>query len=182
IFTVAVVVLSTIYPALVATKAAVPSGKRKWSLPQHDGNTMEVLFPFIYHPKLAVGIVTYIREYFAAFTEASFGDLIAKELERSQTTDSEGRPVYLVKYHLTLAPFDLGVTQELDFTLAYNDAVQAYQLTMLTTRVSGQDTNWVTTNKPFLERMRKYLMRWRNLNTAQHMLYVKQAGQFFGEG
>ncbi|NLB56171.1 MAG: FtsX-like permease family protein, partial [Lentisphaerae bacterium] len=59
IFTVAVVVLSTIYPALVATEAAVPSGKRKWWLTQHDRNRMEVLFPFIYHPKLAIGIVTF---------------------------------------------------------------------------------------------------------------------------
>jgi hypothetical protein len=44
-------------------------------------------------------------------------------------------------------------------------------------RISGQDTNWVTTNRPFLERMRKYLMRWRNLDMAQQHVYVQQANQ-----
>lgn len=181
IFTVAVVVLSTIYPAVVATKAAVPSGKRKWALPPHDGNRMAVVFPFIYHPKLAIGLMAYLHEYFQAFTEASFGDLIAEELDHSCGVDAKGRKTYNIQYHLTLVPFDLGVTQNADFTLSYNDLVQAYQLEMVLTRVSGQDSNWVTTNKPFLERMRKYLMRWRNLDVSKHMLYVKQAEEFFGE-
>ena len=59
-FTVAVVLLSTIYPSIVATRAAVPSGKRKWSLPENDGKVMNVVFPFIYQHNLIFGIIGYL--------------------------------------------------------------------------------------------------------------------------
>lgn len=49
----------------------------------------------------------------------------------------------------------------------------SYQIVMVSTRLSGQDTNWVTTNKPFLERLRTYLMHWRNLGLAQQNFYAR---------
>ena len=38
----------------------------------------------------------------------------------------------------------------------------------------------MTVNKPFLEKLRKYLMHWRNLDQAQHAMYVQLAAQEFG--
>lgn len=179
LFTIVVVLLSTLYPAMVATKAAVPSGKRKWSLPPHDGHTMQVVFPFIYNPSIAPGVLAYLDAYFSRFTEATIGDLIAELVRRDQGQDAQGRPTFDTEYQLALAPYDLGVTQRTLFHLAFDNRIEAYRLTMSIIRVSGQDTNWVTTNKPFLERLRKYLMHWRNLDASEHSVHVDTARQLF---
>jgi ABC-type antimicrobial peptide transport system permease subunit len=174
VFTIAIVLLSTIYPAMAAVRTAVPSGKRTWSMPAHEGNNMEIVFPFIYQAKIASGVLAYLREYFANFTEVSIGDLIANQLAHKTIKDDKGRDCFDLEYHIALAPYDLGVTENLRFHLYYDDYVQAYRLVLKIERVSGQDVNWITTNRPFLERMRKYLMRWRNLDLGQQTLYVKQ--------
>ncbi|MBR4674568.1 MAG: ABC transporter permease [Victivallales bacterium] len=179
-FTVAVVLLSTIYPSIVATRAAVPSGKRKWSLPENDGKVMNVVFPFIYQHNLIFGIIGYLDDYFARFTEASFGDLIAQCQETNISKDSMQRDALSITYQVALAPFDLGVTQELKFSVAYDDKVQAYRLIMLNTRISGQDSNWCATNMPFLEKLRTYLMHWRNLSPAEHEDYARKGNALLG--
>lgn len=180
IFTIAIVLLSTLYPALVATKVAVPSGKRRWSMPTPDGHEMALTFPFIYHSNLAIGIMGYIHEYFSKFTEVSIGDLVANIEAKKHSKDAEGRDQYTLEYHTALVPYDLGVTQRIVFSLTYDDVVQNYRLYLRIIRISGQDTNWVTTNRPFLERLRKYLMQWRNLDITQQGLFVQQAKQYFG--
>jgi hypothetical protein len=181
LFTVAIVMLSTLYPSMVATKAAVPSGKRKWSLPDHDGNHMHVVFPFIYQPDLVLGITGYLGDYFARFTEASFGDLIADLRGIRTGKDDQGRPVYGVQYDIALAPFDLGVTQRVDFVAQYEDRVQAYRVVMDVRRSSGQDTNWTATNRPFLEGLRTYLLHWRNLTAAEHEEFVRKGREQFAD-
>jgi hypothetical protein len=181
LFTVAIVMLSTLYPSMVATKAAVPSGKRKWSLPAHDGNRMQVVFPFIYQPDLVLGITGYLGDYFARFTEASFGDLIADRRGIRAGKDDHGRPVYGIQYDIALAPFDLGVTQRVDFVAQYEDRVQAYRVVMDVQRTSGQDTNWAATNRPFLEGLRTYLLHWRNLTAAEHEEFVRKGREQFAD-
>lgn len=180
VFTLAVVLLSTLYPAVVATRAAVPSGKRKWSMPPHDGERMELVFPFIYpSAEVALGVLHYLDEFFAQFTEASTGDLIARRAGCATDRDATGRPVHRLSYELALAPFDLGVTQASVFEAAYAAHVGAYRVTMRTTRRSGQDANWVTTNKPYLEQLRKLLLNWRNLKPAEHGEHAGRGAALF---
>jgi len=179
LFTIGLVLLSTIYPGIVATRAAVPSGKRKWAMPEHDGRVMTVVFPFIYQPHLAPGVMYYLYEYFTGFSEQSLGDLIVTYLDKNMGRDEEQRPTYMMRYSVALAPFDLGVTQEVRFDTHYDEIVKSYRLHMTVTRVSGQDTDWATTNKPFLERMRKFLIRWRNIDPTQTKYYVQCGRRLF---
>jgi hypothetical protein len=179
LFTISIVLLSTLYPASVATKAAVPSGKRKWSMPPNNGTTMQVVFPFIYQPALLPGIMRYLEEYFGQYTEASTGELIADIEKKSVGTDPQGRPVYTLDYLVALAPFDLGVTQKMSFQASYDEVVQSFRITMTTVRVSGQDSNWISTNKPALEKLRKHMLQWRNLDAGQHELFVRKGRESF---
>ncbi|MFH1731927.1 MAG: ABC transporter permease, partial [Planctomycetota bacterium] len=179
LFTIGLVLLSTIYPGFVATRTAVPSGKRKWSLPDHDGQRMHVAFPFIYQPDLAVGAMYYLYDYFLTFTEQSIGDQIVSLEETAAGTDDQGRTTYRLRYSVALAPFDLGVTQSVSFTTHFDEVVDSYRVHMTINRVSGQDTNWVTTNRPFLEKLRKLLIGWRNIDPTQHNWYVEQGKKLF---
>ncbi len=180
LFSVAIVLVSTVYPAVTATRAAVPSGKRKWSLPEHDGQQMQVVFPFIYQANLVVGVMNYIEEYLSRFSEASVGGVIAELQRRSKTKDELDRDIYTLEYNMALAPFDQGVTQNVCFRSAYDEQVQNYRMVLTIDRISGQDANWVTTNKPFLDKLRKFLMQWRNLGSAQHGMYALHGKEIFG--
>jgi hypothetical protein len=59
------------------------------------------------------------------------------------------------------------------FEAAYDDRVGAYRVMLRITRASGQDSNWVTTNKPFMERLRTLLLQWRSMKPAQFAMYVE---------
>jgi hypothetical protein len=173
-----VVLVSTLYPAVVATRAAVPSGKRTWSLPANDGNQMQLLLPFIYQPNLVSGIVEYLDDYFQRFSEASTGEMIAtREVKRRDDVDGTQR--YELKYTLALSPYDLGVTQTVCFDAHMNTEINSYQIEMTIQRVSGQDSNWVTTNRPFLEKLRKHMMHWRNMSRDNQRIYVARADAEF---
>ncbi len=176
LFTIGLVLLSTIYPGIVATRTAVPSGKRKWSMPVPRGSRMEVDFPFIYQPHLVIGVMYYLYEYFSAFTEES------TLKETGSSADSAGRATYHLTYEVALAPFDLGVAQTVSFVSHFDGVVDSYRVHLSITRISGQDANWVSANKPFLERFRKLLIRWRNFDRAQHNWYFEQGQQLFKTG
>lgn len=179
LFTVSVVLLSTVYPAVMATRAAVPSGRRRWSLPPHDGLRMQVVFPFIYQSQIAPGIMQYLEDFFAQFTEASTAEWLATPMGRTRSVDAQGRPVYGLHYQVALPPYDLGVTQEVHFQAAYDPLLEAYRIHLAITRLSGQDTNWVTTNRPFLERLRIHLLQWRNLTAADHLAFARRGTETF---
>ena len=178
-FAILVVMASTIYPTWVASAAAVPSGKRKWSLPDHDGNQMHLVFPFIYSRSVVAGIMGYLTEYFGRFTEASIGNLVVSNEAHAVGEDEAGRTTYSVAYDMALAPFDLGVTQHIEFVARFDEVVESYRVHMTITRLSGQDSNWSTTNIPFMEKLRKYMMHWRNLEATKHHEYVTEAQAYF---
>jgi len=182
LFTMALVILSTLYPGYVATRTAVPSGKRKWTMPPHDGQVMNVVFPFIYRSNLAYGVMFYLQQFFAPMSDQSLNDMVAT-LERVQESkDTEGRAVLSLHFLLALSPYALGVTQRVTFVTRYDEIVQSFRLHMEVERVTGRDTNWVMINKPFLERMRKYLIRWRNIDPTRQAWFVKHAEAMFRDG
>ncbi len=182
LFTLAVVMLSTLYPAYVATRAAVPSGKRKWSMPRHDGRRMEVPFPFIYMPEALPGVMRYIEVYFNRYTEVSIGDMLARLDQKGAATDPDGRQTYRLQFHVALAPYDLGVTQSVTFTAGYDATVGLFRVWLIIERESGQDSNWVSTNRPFLDALRQHLMRWRTLDPAVHERFIKEGRLSFDQG
>lgn len=179
LFTVSIVLLSTLYPAHAATKEAVPSGKRKWSMPAGDGQRMRVAFPFIYSDHLLPGIMAYLAAYFSRFSEASMGEIVARQLERTSDNTEDGHARYRLRYHIALPPYDLGVTQYATFTGTYDETVRSHRVFMDLERISGQDSNWRATNQPFLENLRQYMMHWRNLDAEQHEMFVRQDMQSY---
>jgi hypothetical protein len=181
LFTMALVILSTLYPGYVATRTAVPSGQRKWTMPSHDGQQMHIVFPFIYRPRMAYGVMYYLRQFFDTMSELSLGDIVATRKALHATQDADGRPVLSMQYHMAMAPYDLGVTQEVSFVARYDDVVKSFRLHMDVVRLSGHDTNWVTTNRPYLERMRKFLIRWRNIDPTRQDWFVKHAVDMFAQ-
>ena len=74
------------------------------------------------------------------------------------------------------------MTQRVSFNAHFNTEINSYQIEMTVKRLSGQDANWVTTNRPFLEKLRKHMMHWRNMSRDNQKIYVKRAEAEFSGG
>lgn len=180
--TIATVLLSTVYPAMMAARAAVPSGQRRWSLPQPVGDQIHIHFPFSYDSERVLGVCAYLRDYMRQNSEASTGKFLAKLGPLGHVPivgGAKDERAYAMLFDIAPAPFDLGVNQTMEVYAYYDKRVKAHMLSVHLTRVSGETSNWVTVNQPFLESLRKRLLGWRSQKAATHEVYFREGEQLF---
>ncbi|MHC4873050.1 MAG: ABC transporter permease [Planctomycetota bacterium] len=179
LFTILIVVLSTLYPAMTAMRtASSSSGRRKPE--KKDENSLEVVFPYSFTREMAVAVNSYIQEYFNLHMDSSVGSFVAAPLDCSRSSEVEdNKLVMTLKYNVALSPYDLGVTQNVIVSTIYNEAVGAFMVRAETERLSGMDTNWVATNQPFLNGIRKYLLHWRVLEEEGQQAHMENGFRMF---
>ena len=195
--TMGTVLLSTLYPAMMAARAAVPSGQRRWSAPQPDGDEVQVDFPFSYDAARVLGICAYLREFMRQNSEASTGKFLAGlgpvgwipapgtsgEAQAAEPDAPTGGArhdrVYVMIFDIAPAPFDLGVNQKMEVYAYYSPHVRAHLLSVHLRRLSGERTNWVTVNQPFLESLRKRLLSWRSQRPETQQLHYEAGEKLF---
>lgn len=187
--TIATVMLSTIYPAMMAARAAVPSGQRRWALPQPEGNQIYIQFPFSYDATRVKGVCAYLHEFMNQNSEASTGKFLAK-LGPVGTVPGDPKAAandhvvaeatnYAMIFEIAAAPFDLGVNQTMEVYAYYDPHVKAHMLAVYLTRLSGEMSNWKTVNQPFLETLRKRLLGWRSQKPETHQAYYRKGELLF---
>ena len=69
----AVVLLSTLYPAHKASQMAVPDVTRKWQLPPSEGDNWDFEFPFTVSGHEVLGLSVFLAGYFDSYSEESIG-------------------------------------------------------------------------------------------------------------
>ncbi len=178
------VLLSTIYPAAMAARAAVPSGQRKWSLPQPEGDEIRLTFPFLYNDQHVLGVCAYLRSFMQQNTEASTGKFLAQPgAVGTVPSQAEGHhdKALAMLFDVAPAPYDLGVNQRMEVYAFYDTRVGAYMLGLHLTRLSGQKNNWVTVNQPFLESLRKRLLGWRSQRDEVQQTFCDQGQELFSD-
>ncbi len=179
IIVIAVVLLSTIYPARKASQMAVPDVTRKWVLPKPKGDDWEFDFPFTVSEIEVLGLCTFLREYFSSYGEESIGTFYTKGVELSTLDTAKGK-AYLVEATIWLAPFDLGVSQELKFSTTPMGKFNFYTIQLSLKRLSGETTAWVRLNRRFLDTIRKQFLVWRTVSPKIKSEYKKQGEKIIG--
>jgi len=178
---IATVVVSTLYPAYMATQAAVPSGQRRWKLPAPTGDCIELDFPFSYSEQQLPGVLAYLHAYMDLNSEASSGQFLAQDARFGFVTDGEGRKVMVMLYNVTPVPFDLGVNQSMEVYGHFQPTVRACVLACRLTRVKGDKPSWLTVNQPFLEGLRTRLLAWRSQSEANQQQFCEQGNAMFAD-
>lgn len=174
-----IVLLSSIYPAVVAMRTAVASSGRR-AVTQQDADHLEVRFPFSFTRAMAVAANNYLKDYFDRHSDSSIGDFVATENETRVESDDGGALIMHLDYEVALSPYDLGVTQRVRMQTRFNEQVGAFMVTAEVERISGQESNWIATNKPFLNGIRKYLMQWRMLPAEGREAHLEEGMKRFG--
>ena len=176
-FTILIVIIASLYPTYIAFKTASQSTKKRKLVIEDDGNTIRVTYPFSYTPNMAIAIHAYLREYLDLHVDASIGGFVAKAINDVKVTDQNQNQVIEYSYSINLAPFDLGVHQNVAFKTVFNETVGAHMIEIICMRKAGQDVNWLATNRVFTNRLRKILLKWRALDANKQDEYFLSGKQ-----
>ncbi len=173
------VIVSTLYPAYVATRASVPSGQRRWKLPAPEGDELRLDFPFSFSEEQLPGVCAFLHAFMDLNSEASSGQFLAQDARFGFVRDREGRNVRTMLYSITPVPFDLGVNQRLEIYGHYVQRVRAHVLCVHVTRVKGDRSSWLVVNQPFMESLRARLLSWRSQSLANQEQFRIQGEAMF---
>lgn len=164
----AMVMLSTIYPALMASRSANPGVNRSWKMPKPIGDVLSFTFPFTVPEKSFAGILGYIREHFDNHGDASLDVFSARKIEVARVAGDTKR--LGISADISLAPFDLGVLQRLSMHTRPSDIPGIDEVVVELTRLNGAPGTWLKVNRVFIEDLRNQFLIWRSLppETVEH--------------
>ena len=129
----ATVLLSALYPAMVASRSARPGEDTDFKVPEPDGDVISIPFPFTVAKRDILGLLAFLKTYFDANTEASVGCFTAADSAMTSEDD-----VHRVTAKTWLAPFDLGISQSFVMTAAQTDVKAIFSIHIRLELLSGQ--------------------------------------------
>jgi len=168
---VGVVLLSTIYPARKASEVATPAIERSWKVPDPVGDVWKIGLPFAVTGEQAKGVSSFITEWFQAYEEYSVGDFVTQDVATMGFAGEHGEG-HRVRCRAWLAPFDLGVSQEVILETVPTSMEDVYEVKLTINRESGDISNWKRVNRRFLNTLRKQFLIWRTLRAEERERYL----------
>ncbi len=168
------VMLSTLYPARKAAQMSVPDVTRKWVLPEPKGDNWAFEFPFTVSEFEVLGLVTFLTEYYNSYQDVSLGNFYTGGAKLSFDKTPSGKNKYLIDTTIWLAPFDLGVSQNLNVVMEPMGQYEFYTINLCMKRTSGESTDWKRLNRRFLDGIRKQFLIWRTISGGVKKDYEKQ--------
>lgn len=176
----AVVMLSTIYPARKASQMAVPDVTRKWKLPPPDGDEWKFEFPFTVSGHEVLGLNVFLIGYFDSYSEESIGTFYTDGAKLSCETTPAGE-AYAIDMNIWLAPFDLGVSQHVTLQAIPDAEHNIYSVALKLQRLSGEDASWRRVNQRFMNVIRKQFLIWRTVDADAKDVYRQQGSEMLEE-
>ncbi len=167
----AVVLLSTVYPAKKASSVATPGVERRWKVTDPDGDTWIIPLPFSVTGDQAMGLNAFLSEWFAAYEEYSIGDFVTEGTTFSRHTHEYGEG-FEIELMAWLAPFDLGVSQRVFVRTRPTDMKDVFEIDLRLDRESGDVSSWKRVNRRFINTLRKQFLIWRTISPEDRERYA----------
>jgi len=162
------VLLSTIYPAIKASRSANPGVQRNWKIPRPAGDLHRIIFPFTVSAYDMKGVVSFLKEHFDSHNDISLGKFSAADatIVKDPATGMLG-----LDARIWLAPFDLGISQQFRLTSKPSEIPGIHEITIEFERLSGRPANWERFNKVFINELRRQFLIWRALTHDAMEMY-----------
>jgi len=171
----AAILAVTIYPVYRASKIVTPSLERRWRAPPPKGDLWEVPLPFtVTEDEEAEGVTAYIYELLMGHTledSEVFRTRMPVKLIESKTDKTYVRALEFVS---DLAPYDLGITQNTRFIDLKELDTGRHSFIVRMERTAGPRGSWITFGREFIDLMRKQVLLWRSMKTAERIEYQKR--------
>jgi len=178
----AVVLLSTLYPARLAARSAVPDTVRRWQPPPPEGDDWSFDFPFMVGETEVEGIAGFLAGFFNAYGEESIGVLYADKVRIVEESNQRGERELALQLLLWLAPFDMGVSQFVQVEFTPSSTRGAYGVDVYIRRLSGQDTYWQRVNSGFFNALRKEFLLWHTMADDDKVYHRDMAREMLAAG
>jgi hypothetical protein len=166
-----VTILSGVVPAIVAGRIATPNADMKWRLPVPRCGVIEDMLPFTATPTASDGVMAYIYEYMDAHRDGAIGHFTCDELGFHEIREG-GKVTPVISAVVWLAPYDLGVRQQLLLTIRRTEG-DVCEIAMELRRLAGQEKAWMKLNRQFVGDLRRQFLGWRNLGTERVLKYIE---------
>jgi len=180
-FVMTVVFLSTIYPARRAGQLSVPDVERVWKFPEPQGDLLVFDFPFTVSGEHALGINMHLVRHFVEHADQSVGEFYTADTRFGARGAKEGEGSYVLTSRVWVAPFDFGISQEIELeTFPAEGEVNVHETRMTLRRLSGAMDAWVKMNHRFMKGIRKQFLLWRLFTEEERSFYVSEARRHLG--
>ncbi|NMA46180.1 MAG: FtsX-like permease family protein [Lentisphaerae bacterium] len=163
----ATVLISSVYPAIRASKSANPGLMRIWRPPEPEGDVMDLVFPFTVSQYDITGVVSFLQEHFGNHTDTGLGRFMTSNVQLVREANGE----LGLDANLALAPFDLGVSQSFSLRSTPSEIAGIDEVRVVLKRISGQPKDWQRLNKVFLDDLRQQFLIWRSIPRQTMELY-----------
>lgn len=171
----ATVLISTIYPAIKASRSANPGAQRHWRMPEPEGNRLSLDFPFTVSEYDVIGLVSFLEEHLLSHHDKSVGLFAADRVEVRR--DAEGR--FDIRAMVWLQPFDQGVSQTFALRTDPSDIPGIERVHVEMVRLSGSPAIWRRSSRVFIHDLRSQFILWRTIPDEAADHYYKLTTERF---
>ena len=161
----ATVLVSTIYPAIKASRSANPGAQRSWKMPEPEGDTFNIAFPFTVSDYDAIGLVSFLEEHLQSHHDKSVGLFAADQVEVLHAAER-----FVIRAMVWLQPFDQGVSQQFTLRTEPGSIPGIDRVRVEMTRISGSPSIWRRSARVFIHDLRSQFILWRTIpdEAAEH--------------
>lgn len=167
-------IISSLYPAYKASKLVTPSLERAWRIPTRPkGDEWIIPLPFIIRMEELGGIIEYMKEYFQAHSTERAGIFWVRDLQYQEGTKEEIL-VKILSMIARLAPYEAGLEQETKLVFFTDKERKQANIELHLRRVSGVYHVWKSSNRSYIDNIRKQLLLWSSLRESDKKKYLRQ--------
>lgn len=187
----ATVLVASIYPAMIATRMAMPDVEKGWKLPDPVGDVISLDLPFLFKIEEHHAVMKFIEDFMMEHREAGTGVFVIEDIELTPADEAEldfesdrrfvpaGR-CFLLQSSVWLAPFDFGIQQrvriyccpaELEKEFKKDDEKEYVKIHLQIQRLTGEVASWHRANRYFVREVRKAILKWYSLTEEERAFY-----------
>lgn len=174
---IAITLLSSIYPAILAAKVVTPSLERKWAIKTKPvGSEWDIPLPFVAaSDKDAMATLLFLKEYVDRHLSPTSPEFSTEKTSQiSKTKIKEYFNAFILSFDARLIPYELGIRQSVIIQLMEMSR-ERWSLTIHLTRITGDIKEWERRNRDFVDYLRKRLLVWRSLSPDEKSQYLQEA-------
>lgn len=176
-----VVLLSTLYPARIASSSSAPTIERKWKRPTFSSDEAEVVMPFVLSRDESLALCVFLKEFLEKHEIVDVGDFVTRNIELNKEAVEHGS-MFIVKCEAHLAPYDLGVNQAAEIRLVPEIGGGKYQVVLYLRRLTGDVPSWQRNSYPFIGDIRRQFLLWRAVPLLDKRELEQEGKKLLGEG
>lgn len=169
-----VVLASTAYPMVKASRLVTPSLERRFRLRMKPrGEEMTVAMPFVATGDEVPAILAFMKEYMEGLKVEHAGPFSTLDIPVYKEETVGWKTVQSMEAKVALAPYDANVSQLTRLVATRKAGEERYTFEVYVRMLTGASELWRRANAPFTTAIRTQLLIWRGLREDEKTRYFK---------